>query len=216
MTSRSTVCRLSSAGGVLGVMLLVMSFVINPGPEPGASESSLLHYTQQHYAATLWGAWLQVVGPILIMAFALTLVYLSDAMHRLAGWLTLLGTGILMTVTLIEVTFYISALNASPATMSAVSLNMVSAVQHLYFIGAAPAVFLPLGLVLFDGRVLPKVFAMSALALGTVFAGLGVLFMLELRLPDFVTTFASVQALWWLAAAITLAARPSALGEAIT
>lgn len=207
MTSRATVRRLSAASGVLGVVLLMLSFVINPGPQPGTPERLLLQYAQQHYAVTLWGAWLQAVGPAFIMVFALSLVYLSDAMHRLAGWLTLLGAGILMTVTLLEVTFYMSGLNASPPMMSAVSLNLVSAVQHLYFIIAAPAVLLPLGFVLFGARVLPKAFAISAIALGIVFAALGVFFMLYLRLPDFVTSFASVQALWWLAAAATLAVR---------
>jgi hypothetical protein len=46
-----------------------------------------------------------------------------------------------------------------------------------------------------------------ALLLAAAFAALGVIFMLRLRLPDAVTAFGGLQALWWLAAAITLIVR---------
>jgi hypothetical protein len=77
----------------------------------------------------------------------------------------------------------------------------------LYFIVAAPALFLPLGLILVRSRVLPKVFGYLGLASAIVFAALGVIFLLRLTLPNAVTAFAGVQALWWLAAAVALIAR---------
>jgi len=112
-----------------------------------------------------------------------------------------------MTVSLIEVTFYISALNSDPAMMPSISLKLISSVQHLYFIVAAPALFLPLGIILVESPILPRVFGYLALLLATAFAALGVIFLLRLALPDAVTAFAGVQALWWLAAAITLIIR---------
>ena len=109
-----------------------------------------------------------------------------------------------MTVNLIEITFYISALFPDPTMMPSISLKVIYAVQHLYFTVAAPALFLPLGVVLVNSRVLPRLFGYLALILAIAFAVLGIIFLLHLTVPSAVTTFAAVQALWWLAAAITL------------
>ena len=150
---------------------------------------------------------MQAVGPVLIVLFAFALVHLAGATQQLAGWMTFFGATILMTVSLIEITFYISALYRDPAIMPSVSLNLISAVQHLYFMVAAPALFLPLGVVLIRSRILPTLFGYLALVLATLFAVLGVVFLLSLTPPDSVTALGGVQALWWLAAAITLVAR---------
>ena len=76
--------------------------------------------------------------------------------------------------------------------------------MHLYFIVAAPALFLPLGIVLLSSS---RLFGYLALLLATAFAALGVIFPLTLTLPAGVTAFAGVHALWWLAAALTLIVR---------
>jgi len=57
------------------------SFAINNGPPPGASSAELVKFGQQNYATILWGAWLQAIGPVLIVLFAFALVPLgwSDA-----------------------------------------------------------------------------------------------------------------------------------------
>lgn len=86
------------------------------------------------------------MGPVLIVLFAFALVHLAGATHRLTGWMTFFGATVLMTVSLIEITFYISALSPDPAIMPLVSLRLISAVQHLFFIVAAqlsqfPAIF---------------------------------------------------------------------------
>jgi hypothetical protein len=200
-------CILSGLSGVAGVVLLIVSFAINSGPPPDATSADLVKFGQQNYANILWGAWMQAVGPVLIVLFAFALVHLAGARQRLVGWMTFFGATILMTVSLIEVTFYISALNPDPAMMSSISLKLISAVQHLYFIVAAPALFLPLSIVLVSSPILPRLFGYLALILATAFAALGVIFLLRLTLPDAVTAFGGVQALWWLAAAITLIVR---------
>jgi len=89
--------------------------------------------------------------------------------------------------------------------MPSISLVVISAVQNLYFIVAAPALFLPLGIVLLRSPILPSVFAYTAILLSVAFATVGAIFMLTLTLPAAVTPLGAVQALWWLAAAITLA-----------
>ncbi|HKU25527.1 MAG TPA: hypothetical protein VJQ54_08655, partial [Candidatus Sulfotelmatobacter sp.] len=146
----------------------------------------------------------QAVGPFFIILFAFALVHLCGAGRQLAGWMTFFGATVLMTVSLIEVTFYIVALFPSPPGIAEVGLRMVSSVQHLYFIIAAPALFLPLGIVLVGSRIIPRAIGYLALALGGIFALVGVASLLTLTLPASVTSLGSIQALWWLAAAFSL------------
>jgi hypothetical protein len=86
--------------------------------------------------------------PGLHHAFRILSGALGRATERLAGWMTLFGATLLMTVSLIEITCYISALFPDPEMMTSISLRVISAVQHLYFIVGAPAVFCLWGLFL--------------------------------------------------------------------
>jgi hypothetical protein len=208
-------CILSGLSGVIGVALLIVSFIINAGPPENATSAELIRFGQQNYAKILWGAWLQAVGPVLIVLFAFSLVHLARATQRLAGWMTFFGATTLMCVSLIEITFYISALHPDPAMLPSISLGLISAVQHLYFIVAAPALFLPLGLVLLGSSILPRIFGFLALTLAIAFAALGAVFLLTLTLPVGVTAFAGVQALWWLAAAVALISRSGKISQVL-
>ena len=199
--------------GIVGVILLGLSFAINTGPPENPSSAELIKFAQENYAHILWGAWMQAVGPVLIVLFALCLVHLAGAAERLAGWMTLFGATVLMTVSLIEITFYMSALHADPEVLPFISLKLISAVQHLYFMIAAPVLFFPLGIVLLGSPVLPRLFGYLALLLAVVFESLGVIFLLTLTLPAAVTAVAGVQALWWLAAAITLVVQSRKLDD---
>jgi hypothetical protein len=200
---------LSALSCIVGVMMLITSFSINPGPPPNATAAQLVAFGNQNYTSILWGAWLQTVGPLLIVLFAFAIVSLAGATTRLAGLMTMFGGAILMTVSLIEITFYMSTLNTTPinnnpATMGLISLALIHSVQHLYFIVGAPALFVPLGVVILSSHVLPKVFGYLAIVLGAAFAIAGVVFLLDLTLPVLVQASASIQAFWWLAAAIWL------------
>ena len=76
-----------------------------------------------------------------------------------------------------------------------------------YWLMLAPVLFLPLGIVLLSSQVRRGLFGYVVLLLAVVFAALGVILLLTLTLPDAVTALAGVQAIWWLATAITLVAR---------
>jgi hypothetical protein len=91
--------------------------------------------------------------------------------------------------------------------MAMISYELIAAVQHLYFIVAAPAFFIPLGIVVLDSDVLPRLLGYLALLLGAAFAVAGVLTLLSLEVPQAVQLAASIQVLWWLAAAIALVVR---------
>lgn len=211
--SKRRFCTLSGLSGVAGVVLLGVSFAINSGPPPDPSSSELLTFGRQHFADILWGAWLQTVGPVLIVLFAFALVHLAGATQRLDGWMTFFGATVLMTVSLMEVSFYIAALNTEPATMPPISLKVIYAVQHLYFIVGAPVLFLPLGIVLVRSQVLPRVYGYLALLLAVGFSALGLMYLMALTLPGWVTATGGVQALWWLAASIALILRGRQLAQ---
>jgi hypothetical protein len=184
------------------VIMLVISFNINPGPPLGASSEQLISFGHQYYTSILWGAWLQTIGPFLIIILAFSLVFLSGAGQTLAGWMTFFGAGILMTISLIEITFYIAVLFKDPPLGSSIGLNIIYAVQHLYFIIGAPALFIPLGMVLRNSDILPNWFSWLAIGMGILFGILGIVFLLHLILPAWVTAIAGMQAFWWLAASI--------------
>jgi hypothetical protein len=76
-----------------------------------------------------------------------------------------------------------------------------------YWLMVAPALFLPLGAVLLGWQALRGIFRYLVLLLAVVFAALGVILLLTLTVPDAVTVFAGLLAIWSLAAAITLIAR---------
>ena len=215
--SKQSFCILSGLSGIAGVVMLGLSFAFAVAPPADSTRAELIKFGQEHYASVLWGAWLQALGPVFIVLFALALVHLTAATLRLAGWMTLFGASTLMTVSLIEITYYISALFPDPEMMTSISLRVIYAVQHLYFIVAAPALFLPLGVVLIGSRnrILPILFGYLSLVLAAAFAILGVAFLLTLMLPVKVTAFAGVQALWWLAAAITLIVRSGKISQTL-
>lgn len=127
--SKRLFCILSGLSAIAGDVLLIVSFGTAVPPPAGATRGELVQFGQQHYAGVLWGAWLQAVGPVVIMLFAFSLVLLAGVTQRLAGWMTLFGATILMTSVLFEITYYISAFFLDPEVMTSISLRVISAAQ---------------------------------------------------------------------------------------
>ena len=117
---------LSALSGIVGVIMLITSFSLNPGPPSNATSAQLIAFGNQYYTSILWGAWLQAVGPLLIVLFAFAIVSLAGATTRLAGWMTMFGGTILMTVSLVEITFYMSALNTTPLNNNPAAMGLIS------------------------------------------------------------------------------------------
>lgn len=193
--------------------MLMISFSINVGPPLGSSSAEFVKFVQESYKLILWGAWLQAVGPVFIVLFAFALVQLAGAGARLAGWMTFFGATVLMIVNLIEIVFYISALFTTPAVTTAISFELIYSVQHLYFIIATPALFAPLGIVLLGSQVLPRTFGFLALGVAGCFALVGMASLLTLTLPASITALGTIQALWWVAAAVTLLVRSNRIAR---
>src|SRR5579883_1852049 len=193
---------LSAISSIAGVIMINVSFSY-PGPPLNPTGAQMAAFAGQHLGSTLMGAWLQAVGMLLILLFGFAIVCEAGATTRLAGWMTFFGSAILMMVSLIEIVFYYGLLYTDPVATGLVSFNLIHAVQHLFII-AGPALFIPLGIVILGSRVLPGVFGYLALVVGVAFAISGIVFLDSLVLPVAVQALASVQALWWLAAAITM------------
>jgi len=76
---------------------------------------------------------------------------------------------------------------------------------YIYPIVPAPVIFLGLGTILLGSRLLPRVFGFLAFGLGIAFAIVGLIALFTTAILSIVVL--SLQALWVLAAAITLLVR---------
>lgn len=195
---------LVALSGIVGVVMLIISFAINPGPPPGTSFDQLTAFGNEHGTAIRLGAWLQAVSPCLIVLFAFGLVHLAGATDRLAGWMTLFGGIVLTMVSLIEVAFYLSAINGNLTRTLLISLDFIHAVQSEYSMVAAPLLFLPLGLIIVTSRVLPRLLGYLAFVLGGLFVILGMLVLFIPTIQSVVDILAIIQGVWWLVAALIL------------
>lgn len=198
---------LAALGCILGAIILFVSFSLNPAPPTDPVQ--LAAYGKHYHNAILVGAWLQAISPLLIIFFALAIVTLTKAITRFAGLAAIMGGSIFMVVDLIEVTGFLGAANAHNLTTALISLSIVSAVQHLYSIVAAPALIIPLGFVILGSRVLPRVLGYTAIVIGILFAITGVIFLFT-PVVDGIATLAIIEAveeLWFPITAITLLIR---------
>ncbi len=217
--STQAVYRLTGICGLLGVVILISGFSLNPGPPVGASVSQVIVFEQQHRTAILLGGWMQDIGALLCIAFLVAVVVIAGWASRIAALLTLLGGTILVVVSLIEVTWYLLTLQGAAsgnAAQVALSLELVKAIQHAYSMIAAPAVFIPIGVVILGSRVLPRAFAYLAFLLGGVFLVLGGVVLFDDSLQGIVNVLSAVQGLWFLAAAIAVLVASRSVAKAPT
>jgi hypothetical protein len=199
---------LAAACGIVGTVTLIGSFAINPAPPDGLTTAQLADWAIRHHTTLVLGGWLQGIGSLLTVLFALALVFLAGATHRFAGWVTLLSGSAILFVSLVEITFYLAAAEAAAtgdAATGTISNALIKAVQHVFLI--APALLLPLGAVLLGSRVLPRAFAYMALALGAILQALGLVGLFGVLQPV-IDVLLIVQGIWFLAAALTLLVRP--------
>ncbi len=83
---------------------------------------------------------------------------------------------------------------------------------YVYPIVPAPVIFLALGTILLGSRLLPRVFGVLAFGLGIAFAVVGLVGLFTT--PILTIVVLSLQALWVLAAAITLLVRAGKVADA--
>src|SRR5579859_624214 len=195
--------KLAALVGLLGTIMLLAAFTINPAPPHNPTAAELIAYSGQHHNLILIGAWLQAIAALLLVLFCVALVRLARATGRFAGLSTLVGGMTLILANLVEVTLYLSMVNSDPR-VGLISLALLhDAVQYLYPVIAVPSLFLPLGVVILFSRVLPRIFGYVMLGLGGLFLVLG-FFYLFIPMITVMIVLSVLQAFWFLAAAITL------------
>lgn len=184
MSSRATRIWVALSG-VAGVAMLIAHFQI-PAHVPGddSPPATITRFVLQHHAAVLATAWLQGFGPFPYVLFARGVVNLAGAMTWLAGWVTLLASAVILTLSPIDAAFTISAAAAvahGNAVTASVSFDLIdgpgnNAVGRVFLI--APPLLLPLGAVVLGSRLLPRAFGHIAVALGaaSIILGLAALF----------------------------------------
>jgi len=193
--------------GIVGAIVLGASFAINPAPPANSTTAQLADFAVQHHNTIVFSSWMQGTGSLLIVLFALALVHLSGATHSYAGWVTLLAGAVILMVSLLEIAFYLGAVEAGingDVNTGLTSNALIKEVQHLFLI--APALLLPLSFVLLKSRLLPRIFAYTAFVIGVVLQAGGLLGLLNFLQPV-IDTVLIAQNVWFILAGIVLALR---------
>lgn len=206
--------------GFIGVVVLSASFAINPSPPAGASLAQITAWGQAHETLIEAGAWLQVIGSFLQMAFVLGLLSVTKTINRYIGILTASAVVLIMGVSLVESSFYLNAVaggvSGDLATLG-VSLNLIKSIQHAYAMIPAPALDAGLGAVVLTSELFANWF-------GRVLGILGLLFGVALLVLGFFGTFTPLQVaidnvlmaqqVWLIGVTIAIAiARPRATSQ---
>lgn len=135
----------------------------------------------QHRVAIFWDAYLQGLGTLLTVIFFIRLVYLSRAGNLFPGWLVIITSSVMMAIALLDVTFTVATVNSAlakhPDTLR-VAVDFITgsteAFDYTFLFIPAPVLILSLGSVLLHSKLLPRVFAYLAIAIGIAFVALGI------------------------------------------
>ena len=205
--------------GILGTILLGLYFGV--GFSVGLAQLPLDTTAAQVVSIgreyrNLWflGTWLQATGSLLSVVFFLALVQRAGRTASLAGLLTIVGSAVLLAVVLVEGVFTINLAQAAVSghpTTSLASFDIMSVFTYVYPIVPAPVIFLALGTVLLGSYLLPRVLGYLAFGLGIAFAVVGLIGLFTTSLLTIAVL--SLQALWVLAAAITLLVRSDKVSD---
>ncbi|MEO8972676.1 MAG: hypothetical protein ABI406_13885 [Ktedonobacteraceae bacterium] len=210
---------LIALSGILGTVLLGayfgVGFSVGLAQLPLDSTAAQIVSIGKEYR-NLWflGTWLQGTGSLLSIVFFLALVQRTGRIASLAGLLTIVGSAVLLAVVLVEGVFTIDLAQAAVSghpTTSLASFDIMSVFTYVYPIVPAPVIFLSLGTILLESRLLPRVFGYLAFGLGIAFAVVGLAGLFTTSLLTIIVL--SLQALWVLAAAITLLVRSEPVSE---
>ncbi len=195
---------LTALCGIVGGITLAYSFAANPSLPPTATISQMIAYANRNRNKILIAAWLQGIGSLLVVLFILALVHQAGATQRFAGWVTLLSGAALLMISLVEISFYILSVQAAAtgdAVMGTIAEATILAIHHIFLI--APALLLPLGIVLLGSNVLPHLFGYLAIVLGATLQVLGLMGLFNLLQP-LIDNLLIVQNVWIVTAGIAL------------
>lgn len=205
---------LIALSGIAGVVMLTAHFFIPSGvPADTESAAQVMRFVTDHRDAVLFTAWLQGVGPLFYVGFAIAVAHLAGGTTRLSGLLTLLASAIILALSLIDAAFTISATEAAAAGhagTAVTSFDLIAgpandAVGRVFLL-APPPLLLPLGAAILASNVLPRrTFGYTAVAFGASSIALGLAQLFSTTAFNLNLYLIIAQNIWVLAAAITLA-----------
>lgn len=176
------------------------------------SVTQLSEIVTKHQSAIFLDAWMMGIGSFLSVIFYVGLVYISGAIVRLSGLLTIMASAAVLAVALVDVTFMVEAANAAVLghtdTMK-VAFDFVAgpgeAFDYTFIFGPAPVLITSIGIVLLRSDVIPRFFGFAAIAIGVMFFIAGLLSIFYPRASAITIAFEIVQisrGLWVLTSAI--------------
>ena len=176
------------------------------------SVTQLSDLVTRHQSAILLDAWLMGIGSFLSVIFYVGLVYISGAIIRFSGLLTIIASAAVLAVALVDVTFMVAAANAAilgHADTTRVAFDFVAgpgeAFDYTFIFGPAPMLITSIGIVLLRSDIVPHFFGYAAIAVGVMFFIAGLLSIFYPRAGAITTAFEIVQisrGIWVLTSAI--------------
>ncbi|MGH2411247.1 MAG: hypothetical protein ACRDGS_12875 [Chloroflexota bacterium] len=201
---------LTALAGVLGTAALGVyySTVLVPLPADNATAAQVVAFGLHYRIPILIDVALQAGGSALSVIFALALIHLAGAAHRLAGRLVVMTGAVVLGLALAEGTFALgvvqAAANGHPQAALA-CFDLTNVFIHIFLL--APSLFLLLGLALWKTTILPGLYAPLALILGLAFQTLGLVGLFKTAAVSLVIVILLVQEVWTIAAALALVLR---------
>lgn len=209
MTTHRSTYILVALCGILGTIALTTYFAapwtFMPLPAANATIAQLQTFGIKYHSTILFDAWLQAIGSLLSIIFSLAIIHLAGASQRFFGRMTLLTAGVIMALSLAEVTFEIGAVMAGDnghLQAAQTCFDLTNTFIHVFLL--APSLFLMQGLALWNTRLLPRAFSYLAIGLGILFQVLGALGLFNTAFLLIVIIILMIQNVWTIAAAITL------------
>jgi hypothetical protein len=152
------------------------------------------------------------IGSFLSVIFYLGLVYISGAIFRFSGLLTIIASAAVLAVALVDVTFMVEFANAAilgHTDTTKVAFDFIAgggeAFDYTFIFGPAPMLITSIGIVLLRSDIIPRFFGYAAIAVGIMFFIAGLLSIFYPRASAITTIFEIVQlsrVIWVLTSAI--------------
>jgi hypothetical protein len=157
-------------------------------------------------------AWLMGIGSFLSVIFYVGLAYISGAIIRFSGLLTIIASAVVLAVALVDVTFMVAAANAAilgHTDTTKVAFDFIAgrgeAFDYTFIFGPAPMLITSIGFVLLRSDIIPRFFGYAAIGVGVMFFIAGLLSIFYPRASAITTVFEIVQlsrVIWLLTSAI--------------
>jgi hypothetical protein len=135
-----------------------------------------------NHVAIFWDAYLQGIGSLLSIIFFIRLAYLSGSGSRFFGWMVMTTSSVILSISLLDVTFTVAAVNSALARHSEtlrVTFDFIAgsteAFDYTFLFVPAPLLIISLGIVLINSDLLPRVMGYTAIVIGLSFIVIGLI-----------------------------------------